>query len=150
MTSEERALWIREWALADLAAVLTEPAPAPPSRPSSGATGEMADWWRHGRQLDEWRERRQRAGAGIVPLRLAGWLGRRPTPTEAVQFHRAYLWGERAGWWRRLKTEGRTWALELVERSPAEGDGEATDEPQAEGGQDDQGQDPGDPGDDER
>jgi len=58
----------------------------------------------------------QNAKAGIVPLDVHRWLGRPPTPSEQVLFHREYLKLEGMGLVRRINLRGgrRTTHLRLT------------------------------------
>jgi hypothetical protein len=57
-----------------------------------------------------------RARAGLVPVNLAGWLGRMPTASERVLFHREYLRLEGMGLLERVNIHGgrRTTHLRLT------------------------------------
>lgn len=65
----------------------------------------------YGRALGAVKMKIADAKAGYVPMNLAGWIGRAPSPSESVMFHRAY---------KRLE------ALGLVERANLYGYGERT------------------------
>lgn len=88
---------IRRGILADLERIRAEP--EPPAWPA----------WTH----RDWADRQQDAGNCIVPMNLAGWLGRPPTQSETVLFSRAYAEGERRRVWWRLRANGKTYALQL-------------------------------------
>jgi hypothetical protein len=67
-------------------------------------------------QLGRHRLRVRHARAGLVPMNLAGWLGRVPTNSECVLFHREYLRLEALGLIERCNLRGgrRTSHLRLT------------------------------------
>lgn len=71
-----------------------------------------------GSRIDRGRRRIivRNASAGLAPLNLAGWLGRAPTNSEHVLFHREYLRLEGMGWVERCNLTGgrRTTHLKLT------------------------------------
>ena len=71
-----------------------------------------------GSRLDRGRQRItvRNAQAGLVPMNLAGWLGRAPTNSEHVLFHREYLRLEGMGLLERCSLTGgrRTTHLRLT------------------------------------
>ena len=71
-----------------------------------------------GSRIDRGRQRiiARNAQAGLVPMNLAGWLGRAPTNSEHVLFHREYLRLEDMGLIERCNLTGgrRTTHLRLT------------------------------------
>jgi hypothetical protein len=72
----------------------------------------------YGSRIDRGRHRiiARNASAGLVPMNLAGWLGRAPTNSEHVLFHREYLRLEDMGLIERCNLTGgrRTTHLRLT------------------------------------
>lgn len=68
-------------------------------------------------QRGRYRLRAAQAQAGLVPIDLAGWLGREPTNSDRVMFHREYGRLERLGLIERCNLHGgpRTTHLRLTD-----------------------------------
>lgn len=119
MRMNDRLSWILEQLRDDRGATLGEPQPEAPDRTAMDSGVYGAAWTEYHRRLRDWKVHHRQALDGVVPLRLAGWLGRAPTHSETTLFSRAYAEGERRGLWRCLRDRGRTWALQLVPEDEA-------------------------------